>query len=681
MTKSRPSIRGRLLLLLAAAGLLLFGGTFHAHIQGEGPAAAGVPMPWMEYGLMLAGLVLFLGAGLWLAFDYVVRRPLRQVTRLMEAEARGDRSGGGLEKLRYETAEVRHLHNAFDVMREEVHAREQRLRAILDNAAEGIVTIDAGGRVEGFNAAAEVLFGRPAEAVVGRHVRHLLTRDAWRQCARVVRDGRWDAHWAGEQADDCLWGRKADGSRFPMSVKLSHMTVDGRELVTAIVSDVSERRALIARLRHLAERDPLTGLYNRHYFLPELERAVARAHRAGEPMAALIYIDLDNFKYINDTLGHLAGDDVLREAAARLSRRLRKGDLLARLGGDEFAVLLADLPPERLHDTAEGFRRQLADFVFMREGQAMDVACSIGAVALGPDIEDKEELLARADLACHAAKQEGRNRVHVYSRHDRRRASRMSADMGWARRIRRALAEDRMVLAVQPITCLGTGRTGMCEVLVRMRDEEGDLVMPGGFLPLAARFGLITEIDRRVISGVLRWLAAAGPGRAPLVYSINLSAESVADTATLDFIRTELERWPVDPTLLVFEISETAAMTHLEATAAFVTGVRRLGCGTALDDFGAGHCAFAHFRDLPFDFIKIDGGIVRDLSSDRLQRAFVRAITDIAHAAGRKTIAECVETPAALEALREAGVDMVQGFCLARPGLLAPDGGQPRQQA
>ncbi len=677
MTKSRPSVPGRLLLLLAAAGLLLFGGTLHVHLQAEGAEAGGSPLPWADYLLMLAGLVLFLAAGLWAAFDHVVRRPLRQVARAMAAVARGE-APRDLDDMEAESAEVRHLLAAFRAMQAAVRAREQRLRAVLDNAAEGIVTIDGRGRVESFNAAAESLFGRGAAEVVGRHVRRLLTREAWHRCAEVARRGRWQVHWTGEAAGDCLWGRRADGSRFPMSVKLSHMTVDGRHLVTAIVADVSEQRALIARLRHLAERDPLTGLYNRHYFLPELERAVARAHRAGEPMAALVYIDLDNFKSVNDTLGHLAGDDVLREAAARLSRRLRQGDLLARLGGDEFAVLLADLPPERLHDTAEGFRRQLADFVFLREGQAVEVACSIGVVALGPDIEDKEELLARADAACHAAKQEGRNRVCVYRKDDHRRVARVAADTGWARRIRRALAEDRMVLAAQPVACLDTGRTGMCEVLVRMRDERGGLVMPGGFLSLAARFGLVTGIDRRVISGVLQWLAAAEEkGERPVIHSVNLSAESVADAALLDFVRAELERWRVDPTLLAFEISEATAMTHLEATAAFVTGARRLGCATALDDFGAGHCAFAHFRDLPFDFVKIDGEMVRDLTGDGVQRAFVRAIADIARAAGRKTIAECVETRAALAALREAGVDMVQGFCLARPGLLAPGAGDP----
>ena len=617
-------------------------------------------------------LTIFVGGLLYIAylvFERVIRRPMLQVSHAMEAEATGQ-GARPLPAQAYQTEEVRSLLNAFEHMRREVRSRQQRLESILDNAAEGIVVIDNQGHIESANSAAQTLFGFAEEELLGKHIRRLVTRASWKKYLALYSDGRQGSARHIEGIEDEFYGRRKGGETFAMAVKVSQMEIDGRTLTTALVADVSERKAMVESLRRMAEHDALTGLYNRQYLLDELERVHANAQRSGRFHSALIYIDLDHFKYVNDTLGHLAGDKVLVEVTELLRDRLRKEDILARLGGDEFAILLYDISSTQLPMVADAYRKRLSEYVFRHEGEAVDVGCSIGAAMLEPDVASKEDLLARADVACHIAKHGGRNRIHVYTAHDSKNMDVMSADMGWARRIKRAIEEDRFVLARQPIIDLKTGRISRYELLLRMLDEAGDIIMPGGFLSSAERFGLSVEIDKWVICAAMQRVAQSLREGRKVSYAINLSADSIGAVEVLELIRDHIRELEIPPGTLVFEITETVAIRNLASAAEFITELRNLGCLAALDDFGSGYCSFAYLKDIPVDLVKIDGSFVRDLNHNNLHQTIVRAINDISHAMEQKTIAEFVEDTATLALLSEIGVDMAQGYAIGRPELL-----------
>ena len=621
------------------------------------------------------GMALLMAAA-YAGFDRLVYRPLKMVARAMERE------GANAEPSplpRTNVHEVRSLVRAFEGMRAQVHQRERRLRAILDYAAEAVITIDAEGRIEGFNRAAERLFGWREDEVAGRGFEVLVPPEerarARRWLRRLVRRG------GGAQPRPVTGqGLRRDGGRFALELSVSVLDVEGKRLITVLVSDVSEREAMMAHLRELAERDPLTGVYNRHYLMQELDRAIERARRGHGGCSALLYIDLDNFKFVNDSFGHLAGDRVLREVTAMLARRVRRGDVLARLGGDEFAVLLHGVDGAAAAlAAADDYRRLLADYSVHHEGGSIHVGCSIGVAVLGPDVHSREDLLARADVAVQLAKRAGRNRVHLFRPEDHGDIESMSADIGWVRRIRRAIAEDRFVLALQPIVCCGTRTVCGHEALVRLLDERGTAVLPGGFLPAAERFGLMGEIDRWVIERALAQLAAGAAGGGTL--SINLSAQSVGDPGMLDFITRAVHETGVDPRRLCFEITETVAITSMERARELLGGLRRLGCRSALDDFGVGYSSFAYLKDLPVDRVKIDGSFVHGIEGDRLKHAMVRAMNDVAHALGKQTVAERVETEGELAVLREIGVDCAQGYLFGRPEVVAAPEAAPVRRA
>ncbi len=605
----------------------------------------------------------------YLAFERIIRRPMLQVSRAMEAEATGQGSRP-LPTQAYQTEETRNLITAFEHMRREVNSRQQRLESILDNAAEGIVVIDARGFIESANSAAQALFGFSEDEMKGRHIRRMVTKGSWKKFLSLYNHGRRGAAQHIEGIEDEFYGRRKNGEAFAMAVKVSQMEIEGRVLATALVSDVSERKAMVESLRRMAEHDALTGLYNRQYLLDELERVHASAQRSGRYHSALIYIDLDHFKYVNDTLGHLAGDKVLVEVTELLRDRLRKEDILARLGGDEFAILLYDISPTQLPQVADAYRRRLSGYVFRHDGEAVDVGCSIGAAMLEPDVASKEDLLARADLACHIAKHGGRNRIHVYTAHDSRNMDVMSADMGWARRIKSAIEEDRFILARQPIIELSSGRISRYELLLRMLDEEGDIIMPGGFLSSAERFSLSVDIDKWVIGAAMERVAQSLREGRRVSYAINLSADSIGSPEVMQLIKSRVRELRIPPEILVFEITETVAIRNLSSAADFITELRNLGCLAALDDFGSGYCSFAYLEDIPVDMIKIDGSFVRDLKDDDLHQTIVRAINDISHAMGKRTIAEFVEDQETMELLKQIGVDMAQGYAIGRPELL-----------
>lgn len=617
----------------------------------------------------LALVATLITAAGFLLFEFAVRRPITRVTHALRAEAEGASAAAIPATTVRETQD---LVVAFDHMRQQVRTRQERLQTVLDNAAEGIVTFDADGRIEGFNHAAERLFGWTEREILGKSLALLLSADIPDRRENYFQHFLRNelAKLIGREGE--LLGRHRDDTTFPIAAKISRMMLQGRELYVALVADISERKAMLQHLRDMAEHDGLTGLYNRTYFQGELERVVERARRDPSQCAALLYIDLDNFKYVNDTLGHAAGDRLLLEISTILHKRLRKSDLLARLGGDEFAVLLYNARRDVAVRTAEALRRRLAEYAFREGGEAIDVGCSIGVTLVDPETKSAEEALSHADLACYLAKRDGRNRTHLFDSADATSAMAMTLDIGWSRRIKEAIEHDRFALACQPIVNIRSRAIESFEVLIRMRDEHGELVMPGGFLPVAERSGLSTDVDKWVIVRAIQALKAQRAALPNLRYSINLSGSTLGDIKVCDLVQEQLRLNDLDPAVLTFEVTETVAIADVPVAQAFLSRLQAIGCKTALDDFGSGMASFAYLKDLPVDTVKIDGRFVRNLAANPVDQAMVKAMNDIAHALGKQTVGEFVENEESLKILTELGVDYAQGYYLGRPDITYP---------
>jgi diguanylate cyclase (GGDEF)-like protein len=423
------------------------------------------------------------------------------------------------------------------------------------------------------------------------------------------------------------------------------------------------------RLEYMAEHDGLTGLFNRSYFQTELERVTKRVRNGRARPCALLYIDLDNFKYVNDTMGHIAGDRLLVEVADGLMKRARRGELVARFGGDEFVVLLYDTA-DAAAAAAESFRRKLVNLVFVHDGERVDIACSIGVAQIGPQTRSADDVLGQADVACHSAKRNGRNQIYVFGHQDQDKVSGMSLDIGWSRRIKHALEGGHFTLVGQPIASTRTGTVKCHEVLLRMLDEQGAFILPAGFLPSAERFGLAVEIDRWVVVKAIETLATQRRTENDVCYSVNLSSQSLSDPAMAKLIIDTLERCAVPPRALTLEVTETAAIADMTVARRFLGELREAGCLTALDDFGSGFTSFPYLKELPIDLVKIDGRYIRQLASNPVDQAMIRALNDVVHAVGMQTIAEFVEDDTTLAMLGEFGVDFAQGFYIGKPATL-----------
>lgn len=600
-------------------------------------------------------------------FEYTVSRPIAQVAQALKAEGAGV-PGAPLPVTA--TIETRNLVEAFDHMRNQVNARQTRLETILDNAAEGILTFDERGCIQTFNDAAQRLFGYREDEIVGKDITTIIRADgAERREAYLDQFMRFEINRLIGHEGEVL-GRDKDGVQFHAALKISAITLEGNKLYTGLVADISERKAMLQRLKDLAEHDALTGLYNRNYFESELERMVDRARQPGTKAGAVLYIDLDHFKYVNDTWGHAAGDRLLVEVAALLSRRARRSELIARFGGDEFTVLVYDTTPDVAHKVAEAFREQMTDYVFRQGAERVEVGCSIGVSMIGPDTRSAADALSQADVACHHAKREGRNRVRFYNPLDKADLASMSLDMGWSRRIRHAIQRGGLALSCQPVVSLATGKPAYYEVLVRMYDENGELIMPSGFFPSAERFGLAVDIDRWIIAEAIDNLALRRRQVPGLRYSLNLSGITLSDLGVVELVKAKLAEHALDAQALVFEVTETAAIADVARAQTFLEKLRAIGCHTALDDFGSGLSSFAYLQDLPVDCVKIDGRFVRNMAQNPVDQAMVKAMNEIAHALGKHTVAEFVEDAESLELLRAYGVDYAQGFYLGRPEIV-----------
>ena len=463
--------------------------------------------------------------------------------------------------------------------------------------------------------------------------------------------------------------RSVAGDHFWASVSIAPVEVGGESSLLMVATDISEQRQLTELLTYQASHDALTELFNRREFERRVERALEGVARGGAA-AALLFIDLDQFKLINDTSGHMAGDQLLSQLAVMMREQLRAGDVLARLGGDEFGVLSAgvrDAGDARL--VAERLRERIDGYVFVWQQRTYTVSASIGVVMIDRAALDLRDLFAQADTACYMAKESGRNRVHFYSEQDDDIARRRS-EMEWVSRLRWAIDEQRLRLEYQEVWPLGgrTPRGPHIELLLRLRDEHGQRVLPGAFVPAAERYGLMPQIDRWVIETALAHFNELHPsGEALQLATINLSGVSIEDESLVDLILERIQHYRIAPERVCFEITETAAVRNLAQVGRFIQRLREVGCRIALDDFGAGMSSFGYLKNLPVDIIKIDGSFIRDLLVDPMSHSIVRAVTDIGHQRGLTVVAEWVTSTEISDALRGLGVDFAQGYALHVP--------------
>lgn len=457
--------------------------------------------------------------------------------------------------------------------------------------------------------------------------------------------------------------------RFWADVAISRVVLDGADKLLMVAIDVTEQRQLNEMLSFQASHDALTELYNRREFESRLQ-SILNATETDTPMAVLLYIDLDQFKLINDTSGHIAGDHLLAQLAATMHKQLATGDVLARLGGDEFGVLaLGVRDREDAEAVAERMRHCIDEWVFVWEQRSYTVSASIGVVMIDQPGMTMKDLLARADTACYMAKELGRNRVHFYSERDDE-AARRRGEMEWANRLRWAIDEKRLVLVYQELIALSPrpGAGPRVELLLRFRDDSGALVLPGVFMPAAERYSLMPMLDRWVVETALAHFDQLHPAGADLrLATINLSGASVEDDALADLIIALLKKHGVAPSRVCFEITETVAVRNLSRVARFMEQLRQVGCKTALDDFGVGMSSFAYLKNLPIDIIKIDGSFIRDMLTDPVSHAIVRAVADIGQRLGLEVVAEWVADEETVRVLTAMGVGHAQGFSLHAP--------------
>jgi diguanylate cyclase (GGDEF)-like protein/PAS domain S-box-containing protein len=542
------------------------------------------------------------------------------------------------------------------------HAAEQRLRLMFEHAPIGQALLSPDGAIEQANPALGVLCGRTRADLEGALLRELLHPA---DIAKLMSGLRQLVDGAVEGLELELRFLSVAGSPIHVGVYGTLLRdSDGQPAkVVCQFQDVSERKRFEEQLQYMADHDSLTGLLNRRRFEGALERHVAHVQRYGAA-GALMVLDLDHFKQINDTLGHSAGDRMITAIAGILRGRLRETDLLARLGGDEFAVLL----PEAGRAEAEKVAQALVDVVrsnsTLLEGERHRITTSVGVATFdGPMGElSAEGILIDADLAMYDAKEAGGDRFtrDMGSEHSE---SRTKVRLTWVRRIEHALEEDRFALVAQPILDLHTGEIRQHELLVRMRDEQGELVPPATFLQIAERFGLISRLDEWVSARAVELIEQ----HSDLQLEVNISGRSLGDPRLLQAIEQRLRGSSVDPTRLIFEVTETAAVANLTHAQTFAHRLRALGCRFALDDFGAGFGSFYYLKHLPFDFIKIDGEFVQHAASGHVDQLVIEAVVRIAQGLGKETVAEFVTDEHSQRMVKRLGVDYAQGYHIGRP--------------
>ncbi|MBT8080007.1 MAG: EAL domain-containing protein [Gammaproteobacteria bacterium] len=603
------------------------------------------------------------------------------VTQLKLAEDAVRQSQEQLERrVKERTAELAETNRR---LRAELQHREQTEAALfaakedaevtLHSICDGVIKTNPDGIVEYMNPVAETLTGWKLDEARGQsldtvfHIIHEETRETVENPVAYCREkGR-----AMQLADHTVLVSR-NGREYSIHDSAGPVRAENGRLLGVVVvfSDVTQKRKTAQKAARQATHDSLTGLVNRREFERRLQRTLETA-RLENVEHALCYVDLDQFKVINNSCGHAAGDELLRQIAAMLRGQVRKRDTLARLGGDKFAILMERCPLAPAERVANALLEAISDFRFAWEHHNFNIGVSIGLVPITEISPNITGILAAADSACYAARDEGCNRVHTF-RPDDVELARRHGEMQWVSRIQRALDEDRFQLTYQPIVPVDGLNHGNphYELLLRMKDEAGNIVRPSSFMPAAERYNLATKIDRWVIRSAFKWLSRHREHLERLyLCQINLSGLSLGNGDYLEFVIDQLHEANITPQNICFEITETAAIADLSSATHFIKVLKERGCRFALDDFGCGLSSFAYLKHLPVDIVKIDGVFVKDIVDDSLDLAMVKSINDIAQAMGKKTIAEWVESEAILQKLKlpEIGVNFAQGYHIGRP--------------
>lgn len=543
---------------------------------------------------------------------------------------------------------------------------EERFRALYDDNPAMFITLDATGRILSINKFGAQRGGYTREEVIGRPVFDYLHPADRETARRFLQDILHQPHRLRRQEFRTL---KKDGTVLH-SNNTARVIKDkqGNEGILIVSEDISETCRLAEELAHQAAHDSLTGLVNRREFERRLQELILSA-RDEQSRHAFCYLDLDQFKVINDTCGHLAGDEMLRQLGKVLEGTAREGDTLARMGGDEFGLLLRDCSPEQAADAAAALCRAVEAYRFPCTGKIFSIGVSVGVVPITELSGSTTAVLAAADQACYAAKAKGRNRFHLY-REDDADLAKQREDMQWANRILQALAENRLHLYAQTIRPEQPSREAgeHYELLLRLEDETGRMVPAKEFITAAEQYSVATKVDRWVVQTAFAWLRDHPDALQRLgLCSLNLSGATLGDETFLDFVLSLFSETGVPAGKICFEITETTAITNLSNTMRFIRALQDRGCRFSLDDFGSGLSSFAYLKNLPVDYLKIDGAFVKDIIRDPVSLAMVKSINEIGHVMGKKTIAEFVENEAILRKLKEIGVDYYQGFGISEP--------------
>jgi diguanylate cyclase (GGDEF)-like protein/PAS domain S-box-containing protein len=553
-------------------------------------------------------------------------------------------------------------------------AAEPQLLA-LNSLAEALITTDKDGRITFMNPAAEQLTGGALAGAAGKPLEelvHLVDETDRRLLSDPVRQALSSGATVQLSRRALLLSR-ANGSERSIELSAAPIRDGAQQLLGAVVllHDVTELRGLARQMSYQATHDALTGLVNRREFERRLEEAIESGHR-GDGQHVLCYLDLDHFKLVNDTCGHLAGDSMLREVAKLLRDAVRDSDTVGRLGGDEFGTLLVGCPLDKARQIADDLCRVVADYRFVWRDRIFNIGVSVGLVEISRESGTLEELLAAADTACYVAKKQGSGRVVVYSARDEA-VARHTGEIQWLQRLQAALKENRFHLYHQVIVPAHGAEGGPAmEVLVRLQDELGRELAPAEFMRAAERYRLMGLVDRWVVQTTL---AALGRGAIPVPanrsVAINISGQTLGDVQFLEFVVECLDSTGAAPGQVCFEITESAVVANLEQARRFVGVLHGMGCQFALDDFGSGVGSFSNLKNLPLDYLKIDGSFMRNLARDSVNQAMVTAMIKLARTLNFKVIAEQVEDTAALDAARRMGVDYLQGYAVGRPLPLA----------
>ncbi|MGR2737465.1 EAL domain-containing protein [Billgrantia sp. Q4P2] len=547
-----------------------------------------------------------------------------------------------------------------------LHYEKERAQITLAGIADAVITSDAAGDIIYLNAAAERLTGISAEEASGQSLQSLF-RLLSVENKTVPVNSIWLTEPATKLEEVIL--QRSDGEELfirKSAAPLHDYNGDCFGFVT-VLHDVTMLRALSRQLSFQARHDALTGLINRYEF-DRLAQAALEDAVQGERTHCIAYIDLDQFKIVNDTCGHMAGDTMLCQLAGQLKARVRSSDTLARLGGDEFALLLMGCSLERAREVIENLLQIVREFRFVFEDKVFRVGASVGLTELSPaHTYTLSELLSTVDSACYAAKDEGGNRIHVYRPNDQDLQQRYS-QLEWVSRIHEGLEKEQFVLYFQRMQGLTEGVEPHCEVLIRMRGEDGTLYPPGYFLPVAERYHLMPQLDRWVVREAFSIMARKGADF-PYVCAINLSGQTLSEEGFLDYVIELIEHYGLDPRRFCFEITETSVIANLDKARQFMRMLRELGCSFSLDDFGSGLSSFAYLRNLDVDFLKIDGMFVKAIDNNPIDRVMVASISQVGHVMGLRTIAEFAENEGIIDILREIGVDYAQGYGVAKPEL------------